>query len=165
MTVLNLNHHKVPLLFPGEQSSGGLLVFMRRYLKIHKTVIVDLTGGYEPIAVWDEYKKEAHMEGTIIEELWEGSTQEVTKEALRKYTGEVDYAFIDGCHHYDIAKNDAMIVHEIAQPGCIVIFHDSVSEAKNVGKLLEDLKQQNLYKELARYECPSPGLVVMEVVK
>ncbi len=145
--------------------SGGLLTFMRKYIKIHKTVVVDLTGGYSNIEVWDIYKKEPHMEGAIVEELWEGSTQPVTYKALMKYKGMIDYAFIDGAHEYSIVKNDTLLVHEIAKPGCIVVFHDSVSEIKNVGKLIEEMKQQGKYNELARFECPAPGLVVMEVIK
>ncbi len=145
--------------------SGGRLTFMRKHIKIHKTVIVDITGGYSNVEVWEDFKKEPHMEGAIVEELWEGSTLPVTHEALRKYKGMIDYSFIDGAHDYATVKNDALIIHEIAKAGCIVVFHDSVSEIKNVGRLLEELKQQGTYKEIARFEMPSPGLVVMEVLK
>lgn len=103
-------------------ASGGQSKFLRDYFPCEKTIIVDL-GEHPLFPHYSRIKKD--MKTEIVLEVIGDSHADSTREALKPYFGQVDFAFVDGDHSYKGLRQDIFLTKELLKMNGYMALHDT----------------------------------------
>lgn len=67
-------------------------------------------------------------------------------EALPKLNEKYDLIHIDGCHNYNVAKQDILNSLKLSKPGTIIIFDDT--DQKDLNELCNEFISSNHWSEI-----------------
>lgn len=112
-------------------------------------LVFTVTLPWSPMGVWADRLPAWHTA------IWGDSRDSnVIAETHRQLAGNrPDMVFIDGCHHYEVARSDWQTYGPLARPGGPVVFHD-INDFPNH----PDLQVHKLWAEL-KSEYPAVELV------
>ena len=105
-------------------ASGGQTKFIRDYLDVKKTIILD-DGQHEMFHHWARIKKEVKSE--IVCEIIDDSHAPSVREKLKPWYGTVDIAYVDGDHSYKGLKQDIFLMKYLLKEGGYMILHDTTA--------------------------------------
>jgi len=103
-------------------ASGGQSKFLRDYYPCEKTIIVDL-GEHPLFPHYSRIKKD--MKTEIVLEVIGDSHAPSTREKLKPYFGQVDFAFVDGDHSYKGLRQDIFLTKELLKMNGYMALHDT----------------------------------------
>lgn len=103
-------------------ASGGQSKFLRDYFSCEKTIIVDL-GEHPLFPHYERIKK--GMKSEIVLEVIGDSHTPSTREKLKPYFGQVDFAFVDGDHSYKGLRQDIFLTKELLKLNGYMALHDT----------------------------------------
>lgn len=66
--------------------------------------------------------------------------QQDLNEACKEWDKQIDILHIDAYHHYDAVKNDYEKWSGFVREGGVILFHDTVSFANDVGKFFNEIE-------------------------
>lgn len=146
-------------------AAGLTTKVVRDFVQINKTIIVDNNLYPEIKEFWPIVKK--YLNSELIE-IWGDSKNELIKNQLRRYKGEIDYIFIDGEHSPEAVYSDALLAHEIGTGDCLIIFHDVHAAFDGVRIGFEKVMETGKFKVIQDFKNPeghphgSYGITVCE---
>lgn len=112
-------------------ASGGQTKFLRDYYSCDKTIVLDI-GLHPNFVEWARIKPQVNSD--IILEIIDDSHSPKVATQLAPFTGQIDFAYVDGDHSYRGLKKDIFLVRELLRLGGYLVLHDTlaVPECKRV---------------------------------
>jgi hypothetical protein len=105
-------------------ASGGQTKFLRDYYSTEKTIVVDI-GQHPGFVHWDRIKQQVNSE--LILEVIDDSHSENVARQLAPYTGQIDFAYVDGDHSYRGLRKDIFLTRSLLKRGGYMVLHDTLA--------------------------------------
>jgi len=79
---------------------------------------------------------------------------------VRRYTDQIDFAFIDGGHSYELVKNDTEKCLSVLAPGGVMMWDDYRWNLPGVSRYLDELRRTHALRRIGgtQYVCYSDRL-------
>jgi len=143
---------------------GGTTKILRDLIPIKKTIVIDNCSEVPTGAYWNKIKDRVNSE--IVEEIWEDSLSETTREKLTKYAGEIDFVFLDGNHSKETVESEIELFYKLCKNGALIVFHDAFSSEVGVFDAWCNLRLKKDKRFILKAAFfVTTGIVVFEVVK
>lgn len=104
--------------------AGGECRLFRDLIRCQHTICID-NGTFDLYARWP--KNKPHVNSLIIADMLADSKHQSVRDWLDQHQmmGTIDHAFIDGAHEEENVIADFNLIKSYAQPGCIIVLHDT----------------------------------------
>lgn len=105
-------------------ASGGQTKFLRDYYSCDKTIVLDI-GLHPNFVEWQRIKPLVNSD--IILEIIDDSHSPKVAAQLLPFSGQIDFAYVDGDHSYRGLKKDIFLVRELLRVGGYLVLHDTLA--------------------------------------